>query len=251
MQTLKNLASPPEYTTDGLEIVEINWVKLVIDPSVMSESVQERIRKGRLSLPEANFIGKLIEPGERFLELGGGIGYTSTIVAKQNKAASVTTFEANPQLIPAMKRTHAMNNVVAEAVNAIVSSRKDRDTVPFYIHEDFRCSSLVKPGGGIKNVVEVPVMSFQEVLQSRSPTMLMVDIEGAEKDLFQNLDMSSVKKVYVELHKSIIWGRGIKRIFDFFSDNQFYYDPPASVGHVVLFRKLDNPPPVQMIKRTY
>ena len=221
----------------GPEIVEMQGVRVEIDPAVMSEKMQALIRAGNLSYQEARGVGSIIAKGERFLELGGGIGYTSSIVAKQNKAESITVVEANPQLIPLMRKTHAMNGVEATIVNAIVLPRKETDTVTFHVTEDFNASSLMQHKTKVTRAVEVPVMLFDDLRRACSPTMLMIDVEGGELAVLDGANLQGIKKIYVELHKWKIGERGIKKIFDILSAKGFAYDPKHSRGTVVLFRR--------------
>lgn len=226
---------------DAPEIVELNGVRILIDPAYMSKHVQQLVRSGRLSQPEARLMAKLVEPEDRFVELGGGIGYTSALVARQGKAASIVTFEANPQLIPVIQSNHALNGVAATAVNAVVLPEKKTETVPFAVRRHFNRSALARPERARRHVVEVPVMSFAEMIAKFAPTMLMVDIEGGEDALFQNVDLPGVRKVLVEVHKAHIGDAGIRRLFRFFSERGFRIDPAGSAGQVLLFRRSNSP----------
>jgi FkbM family methyltransferase len=201
--------------------------------------MQQVIRSGRLSHPEALLLARTLEPGDRLVELGGGIGYTSTLAAKQGKAACIVTFEPNPGLMRAMRQTHALNEVKVTGANAVVMSRKDFPTVPFYVHEDFWVSSLSRPDDGrVKEIVDVPVLAFGDVLAEFEPTMLMIDIEGAELELLEHAELPSVRKILLELHVERTGEVGVKRIFDALSQRSFCYDPKNSAGAVVMFRRL-------------
>jgi len=224
------VAPPPE-------IVELNGVRIAIDPAIMAKRVRNLIRTGQLSEPEAGLVGGLVEDGERFLELGAGIGYTSSLVARRGKAASIATFEANPRLIASIRSTHELNGVEATVVNAVVLARKTADTVPFFVRKSFTASSLIEAGRDYASVVDVPVIPFDEVIARFSPTMLMIDIEGGEGSLFKDVELPGVNKVLLEMHKSLIGPDGVRRVLDFFAKRGFVRDPDCSVGQVVLFRR--------------
>lgn len=227
-------------TPDTREIVVSNGVKLVINPAIMSPKLQDIIRRGGLSKVESRGIARLIEDGDRFIELGGGIGYTSSVAALQNKAESITTIEANPGIIEAIRETHALNNVTATVVNAVVMPRKTSATVPFFIHKHFNSSSLAEPRkkADILKVVDVPVISLEEMIAAYSPTLFMIDIEGAELSLLDGAILTGINKVYVELHPGRIGDHGVRQIFDLLSRQDFAYDTVHSVKDVVLFRRL-------------
>jgi hypothetical protein len=80
----------------GRETIDIRGVRIAIDPARMSERMLNHLRSGNHSQPEAGLMPKALEKGERFVELGGGVGYTSTLAFKTGVPASVTTFEAIP-----------------------------------------------------------------------------------------------------------------------------------------------------------
>ena len=90
-------------------------------------------------------------------------------------------------------------------------------------------------------IVQVPQVGFAEVLCDHAPTLLVVDIEGGELGLFDGVKLTTVRKVLIEIHEKIIGGVGVKAVFDFFSAQDFYYDPLGSEGRVVLFRRLEVP----------
>jgi len=140
-------------------------------------------------------------------------------------------------LIPTIRRTHARNGVSATVLNAVVLPEKTAETVPFYVHEHFSTSSLVEPADGYERIVDVPVVSFEELAREFRPTFLMIDIEGAEIDLFSGLDMAGINKVLIELHKEATGLAGIRQVFGFFAEAGFGYDPDHSSGNVVLFRR--------------
>lgn len=233
-----DLANAPSAPGSG-EIVEIAGVSVAIDPLCMSDRMQRLIRRGRLSQPEASLLPGCIEAGERFVELGGGIGYTSTLVAKTRRAAAIATFEANPGLISSIHTTHRLNGVEAVVRNAIVMARKTSTSVPFHVHRDFEISSLIEPPTGVRQVVQVPVISLDQLIAEFSPTMMMIDIEGAEVPLLSDVPLRGVKKVLLEFHINSTGHSGVRQVFDYFTSQSFYYDPAHSQGPVVLFRRLE------------
>ena len=146
-------------------------------------------------------------------ENGGPVSVEEASCARAGAvgSAAITTIEANPQLLPSMRQTHSLNGVVATAINAIVVAKKESEKIPFYIHKDFWISSLTKPAAGVVAVVDVAVLELADVLQEHKPTMLMIDIEGAELALLENQELPGVRKVLVELHLDQYGESGIKR----------------------------------------
>jgi spermidine synthase len=122
--------------------VTINGTPVAIDRKVMSSRMLEVLSNGSYEKIEAAQIPQIVEAGDRVVELGGGTGYISALVGKQKKASKITVYEANPQLISTIKRTHELNRVDVDVVNAVVLPSPTEETVPFYLRCDFWASSL-------------------------------------------------------------------------------------------------------------
>jgi FkbM family methyltransferase len=216
-------------------VATVHGVRLALDETRMSATMLEVIRAGNYEREEAHHIPAIVEPGERVVELGGGIGLISALVGRSGRAERVVVYEANPHLVPLLERTHALNGVDAEVVNAVVLPRPVAPTVPFYLRRDFWASSLSPEPYGYDEVVEVPVVGFEEMLERHRPTLLVVDIEGGEAELFRDVALTGVKKVYIEVHQQVLGRIGMKRLFDAFSRRDFHYDQWHSTHGVILF----------------
>lgn len=83
--------------------------------------------------------------------------------------------------------------------------------------------------------VDVPVFSFNAVVERIRPTLIICDIEGGEIELFEHANLTGVQKVMVEIHQSVVGRMNIKRLFDMFSARNFHYDEHHSSGSVILF----------------
>ncbi len=213
----------------------INGIKLAIEPEVMSPTMIEVIESGKYEGTEAREIARIVQPGERIVELGAGIGFIALTALRTGKVAQIASFEANPRLIPIIERNAALNGLSFDVVNAVVDAREDGGTVPFYVRRDFWASSLAPGPWGYEAEVAVPRMSFAAMRERYRPSMLIVDIEGAEEALFRDIALTGIKKVYMELHQNVIGRVGMKNVFDFMSSRDFHYDQHHSRGSVVLF----------------
>jgi FkbM family methyltransferase len=178
----------------------------------------------------------MIEPGERILEIGGGIGFTSTLCAKNPNTEAIRVFEANPSLISYIREVHALNTVHnADIVNAVLTNGTAPATLDFYLREQFWASSLSPQPGGYTSSVPVATRNFSREIQDFRPSLIICDIEGGEVDLFRNADLTGVKRVFMEVHPRVVGKRGLKSLFDAFSARNFYYEPQFSNGAVVMF----------------
>ncbi|MDW8443082.1 MAG: FkbM family methyltransferase [Acetobacteraceae bacterium] len=221
------------------DCVSVGGIQIAIDPRVMSPRMLEVIRSGDYERPEAYLLPSILQPGERVVELGAGVGYISALCARHTGVESVAVYEANPHLIPLIKRTHALNGVRCSVENAVVVSGESGGTRTFYLRDDFWASSLSPGPYGYRETVEVPVVGLSDVLARHRPTMLIIDIEGGEVELCRDVALPGVKKVFIEVHQNIIGRNGMKSIFQFFLERDFHYDQWHSSHGVILFSHVD------------
>jgi FkbM family methyltransferase len=216
--------------------VTVDGIKVAVDPERVSPTIVEHLRAGRYERQEAVNLPQIVQAGDRIVELGAGLGFISSLVSRLGLAESITVFEADPGLVPLIKRTHALNGVEAEVFNAVIAPTAMGETAPFYVRKDFWASSLSPEPYGYEDVIDVPVITFADMLARHRPTMLIVDIEGGEDTLFSgDVPLTGVKKVYLEIHQSVLGRVGMKRVFDFFSSRDFHYDQWHSSHGVILF----------------
>lgn len=221
---------------------ELNGVKLLHDDLIITPRVVAALKRGNYERPEMEATPKFLGPEDRVLELGAGIGYISSYVAKVIGVAHVTCVEANPTLADYIRRVHDLQGITNTTVRNCVAtpgegSEEAEKEANFYIREPFWSSSL-DPSRDSVSVVRVAQETLSDLIKEAGATAMIVDIEGGERDIFKGGDLGTVRKIYVELHTRYIRARGIKACFDALSEQGFYYDQRVSHGGVVLFRKL-------------
>ncbi|ARE39198.1 Methyltransferase, FkbM family [Rhodovulum sp. P5] len=227
-----------------LKTFTLRGIKIELPPHLLTPPILEAISAGRYERLEANQLVRILRDGDRLLELGGGIGYLSSLASKTVKLESCHVIEGNPELVPIIAKTHALNAVDAVVENAIALSRTGRldlvsaaqDEVAFYLRTNFWGSSL-SDSSAYREKVTVPVRDMQGLLDGIHPSVVIADIEGGEVDIFDRLDLRGVRSVLLEVHKSVIGIEGIHRIFATLSREGLLYDPDCSVGAVVHFTR--------------
>lgn len=220
---------------------DYNGVKLIMDRNIISPVIEQALTRGTYEGEEIKQLHKLIEPEERILEIGSGLGLMSTLAGKHESSVQVITVEANPQLIPYIQKVHEINGVQhVELISGILSNDTASGTVPFYIKENFWGSTLVKPKqNNYLKMVEVPIHNFNELILKTKPSMIICDIEGGELDLFIHANLTGVEKVLLEIHQRMIGRRGVKKIFECFAARDFHYDQYHSAGSVITFSHIN------------
>ena len=233
---------PPDRPAPDAEIgkVRSRGLRFPDDSSVLTPRLRRLLRSRRYEAGEANAVRALVGPDDVALELGAGIGFMSTLMAKSCKAREVHSFEANPRLIRYIRQVHALNGVSqVKLTNALLGARKGKAT--FYERDDLLASSLDPDPPGVGAAViathEVEVLNIKTVMRAIKPTALICDIEGAEATLLPLADLSTVRVAVLELHPQWIGKDGVQAVFDAFHKHGLTFYPKLSEKKVVAFRR--------------
>ena len=181
----------------------------------------------------------IVDYGDKVLEIGAGIGFISTLLARMQKVSKVIAYEANPGLMPFMADLHDLNGVNRiDRRNAVLTNDGDASKT-FYLRHDFWMGSLAEGPNPYSATVEVPTDPLNDVLRDEEITLIVCDIEGAEAFLFDDVDLAGVTRVYLELHDHVTGLKGVQSLFSAMNARGFAYDPRASSRSIVLFRRVE------------
>ena len=221
--------------------LDVSGVVIPFDPAVITPAIRAAMEAGRYETEEAAALAAAVEPGDRVVEIGAGIGFISTLLARDRRVASVLAVEANPHLLPYMARLHACNRVrKVRRLNAVLAPGGS-GTATFYLRRDFWMGSLAPGPNPWQATVEVPVRDLDAVLRDEAASLVVCDVEGAEAALFAEADLAGVDRVLLELHDHVTGLSGVGAVFAALAARGLVYDPRHSAGSVVLFRRLRDP----------
>ena len=212
-------------------------LKIPKHPELTTGRVRGALREGTYERKECDAVTRIVREGETVLELGGGIGYMSTLLSVTKKVARVVSYEANPTLIPYIRSVHAANGVTNVDLRNALLAPEPGDPVPFYIRRNFLGSSLdgtVEPDS-IVGTAQIEQHAIGSVLAEVKPDILVCDIEGAEARLLPAGDWSGLRAAVIELHPQWIGQAGVQAVFDCFQKAGLTYFPKASEAKVVTF----------------
>jgi hypothetical protein len=103
------------------------------------------------------------------------------------------------------------------------------------LQDHFPASRLASEGG---RIVDVPMIGFHDLLRAHRPHVVLMDIEGAETQLFDRPWKCPLRFCVLELHPRHYPPRAIKRIVDAMSAMSMTYDPAVSRGKILGFRRV-------------
>ncbi len=228
------------------EILDVGGVKVPVDPAVLSPAIIKSLRLGKYESPRLKCLAGMIEAGDRIIDIGGGIGFLAAWMALEGRAETIVSIDGHPGVQAYADQLHRLNGVTVTNRNAVVATVKAGPIATFYISDDLWSSSTIPGVREQAAVVEIPVLSFADLAAEYRPNMLVIDLEVMREYLrpeatsgpIEAMDLTGVDKVVVHLPIHLAGQRGIKRVFDFFSAQDFYYNIDHSRLAVVLFSRL-------------
>jgi FkbM family methyltransferase len=222
------------------KFIRSRGLKFPYDERVIDRKRRGLLHKDAYEQKESEAVLRQIKPDDVVIELGAGMGYMSTLMARKLGVRAVHAFEANPALIPYIRSVHKANGVDTVTVhNALLGAEEGE--VTFYVRGDFVASSMENnlgdKHGGVIAEEKVPVRAVSKVMDELKPTALVCDIEGAEQDLLPLMDLSGLRVAIVELHPQVFGQAGTTAVFRAMLDAGLTYFPRASNAKVVTFKR--------------
>ena len=226
-------AAPPSEPN----FIHSRGMKFPDDPAILRGRIRKLLRQNAYEAKESEAALRVVREGDRVIELGGGVGYMSTLVASKRNVASVHSFEANPNLIPYIRRVHAANGLSnAHVTNAILGPAPGK--ADFYVRDRILSSSLTRfIDEDPPEAHQIDVLDAAQVFAALTPSVLICDIEGAEVDLIPNLPLDTLRAAIIELHPQWIGPDGVNKVFAAFMRAGMAYYHRSSHNKVVAFRR--------------
>jgi FkbM family methyltransferase len=214
----------------------LNGVDLSLPKGLATPAILEKLADGSYEEDEARSADRCVRKGFRVLELGAGIGYVTSLCAQRAGPENVLSVEANPDLLPVIEANLARNGLSGVSVmhGAVTGPVEEGAMAEFAVSEGYTGSSLGGKGRGVR----VPLISVHDLIRAHKPHVVLMDVEGAEADMFNRLWKCPLRFCVMELHPRKYHARTIKKIVDFMSAMDMTYDPVTSRGKVLGFRKV-------------
>jgi len=209
-------------------------VMLPVKHALVSPGIAREIYLGDYEAKEIEIISRRLAADDVVFEVGAGLGFLSAYCAKRTGAKRVFAYEANPELIPLIRQTHARNQVAPTLTNALLANGDGERE--FHLENEFWASSAHRSGG---RSITVRQLDRNTELARVKPSFLIVDIEGGEAEFFAGADLSRVRKICVETHPDVLGDRllsemvadlvakGFALDFSLIRKNVFFFHRPA------------------------
>jgi FkbM family methyltransferase len=215
-------------------LTDVAGIRLLVEGAWATSSVRTAIFTGQYERGELHALETTLRSDDRYLEIGGGIGVLAAKAASVTGPKSVTVVEANPALVPVIRRTLELNGFQdVEVIAAAVSAATATGDISFYVHQDFWTSSLEYVADGRE--IRVPLLGLHDLIRDRQITYLNLDVEGAEVELLREALPSSIRALCVELHPAAAGHEAITGVVRALLGQGFNLRLDAADGQVLVF----------------
>lgn len=209
----------------------VQGVALSISYAMINTRLKVALESGRYEDSLARAVKELLRPDDVYFELGAGIGFLSTLAARVlGDAARVHVYEANPELIPVIKRTWKDNAVAGNVYNCILGAGP-RDARDFHVAPAFWASSadIAYPKS---ETIQVEQRDLLKQMDKKAATFLVVDIEGGERDVLDKALSPLVRVVVAHYHARIVGQEMVDALWRHLEEQGFREVPELTAGIV-------------------
>lgn len=191
-----------------LRTSRLDGVRLITEPGRVSRQVRSGIFKETYEEPERILIRSVLRPGDRVLEVGGGVGFISLLCAEIVGPENVLTYEANPAMLDLMLANYALNDRRPTLRNRAVTARGGEIT--FFVSDNIISSSAYQREGS--RAVTIPSDAIDVVISEWRPSVLVMDVEGAEVDILPASTLAGIRAIVLELHPHVVSAEALGRM---------------------------------------
>jgi FkbM family methyltransferase len=150
--------------------------------------------------------GGYIRRGDRVLEAGGGLGILSMNVADIVGDDAVVVFEAHPRTAAVLQANLTLNrhSIRIERKALVADDRGDVAFADAIDASGFGSSSTHRIDPAMPTIT-VPAETLAAAIRRIDPTVLVIDVEGAEHDLLASVsDWGRLRSIHMEMHPDVL-----------------------------------------------
>ncbi|MFC5069268.1 FkbM family methyltransferase [Flaviflagellibacter deserti] len=180
----------------------IDGVLVSTDPNdPLLRPIRAKIFKGVYEAPERALLKMLLTPEDRVLDIGACTGLIASLSAMTVGSENVVAYEANPRLQKLILCNFALNGVSPHLHMKAITA--DGRAVTLHITGNLFSSSLIDRQHQT-DTESIPSEPIAAVLEKERPTLVSMDVEGAEEELIGATEFPGVRKILIETHPHIV-----------------------------------------------
>ena len=178
----------------------LHGINVYIDSNAITPTIRRQILSRSYEGAEFRAVKEFITKDDVVMELGAGLGVVSIICAKIASGSNVHSYEANPDLEKIIQENYMLNHVQPNLKIALLG--RGAGVLPFYVSDEFWSSSLIEITGAKR--IDVAQLDLNSEIRRIKPTCLVIDIEGGEADIIDQIDPGTISKLIMEWHPHVL-----------------------------------------------
>jgi FkbM family methyltransferase len=216
----------------------LRGLTLTLPDAALRGGLEKALTSGRYEHQEADAVLHHLRPGDRFLDLGAGLGFLCALAARVLGADAVTGVEAGPETVELARANLAANGYAGVNLLHGAVTAKESGEVEFGQRPAFWASALQSADGWPANarVLRVPALPIAGLLALARPTVLCCDIEGAELEVLAEAQ-PGVRLIVVETHPGLYGEEGAARLEARLAAQGFAFTAEGSKGATKVYSR--------------
>ncbi|MGI9415173.1 MAG: FkbM family methyltransferase, partial [Hyphomicrobiales bacterium] len=185
------------------DLIDFGGFHVAVDLDQWPAKILRALLRRHYERHELRLVSRLLEPGDRVIELGSAIGVVALASARIVAPEGIGCFDANPEMVTAARANFTRNGKPIHVENTVLMPGKEvgkgRPKTTFYVTPYFLSSSLIEHRDDM-TAVQVPNASLEAAIAARAANVAIVDIEGGEFALLGAADLAGIETLILELH---------------------------------------------------
>ena len=154
---------------------------------------------------EMSFLLHFLKPADTFYDVGANVG-SYTILAAGVCRASVLSFEPVPKTYNFLKGNISVNNVEELVTTFMAAVGSAKGSISFTKSFDTVNHVVVPNTNDEVDLINVPVISLDEIKTDNIPALIKIDVEGYETEVIKGMEellqTRALKAIIIELNGS-------------------------------------------------
>jgi len=179
----------------------IDGVKVITDRKRIPPFIQKLLFRKQYEDHERALVREHLRRGDRVLEIGCGIGLVSLVATRVCGEGNVFSYEANPRMEEIIRENYRLNGWEPDLTMKAVTA--DGRRLKFFQEANILSSSLIDRNLDGREI-EIESVAINDAIRRHDPTVIVMDVEGAEEEILPVADLEGVRALILELHPHII-----------------------------------------------
>lgn len=215
-----------------------HWIEIYEDPS-MSLLKRDKIYEQETTV----FLRNHIQKGQTVWDVGANIGYFSLEFARSvGPKGKVLSFEPHPEIFQLLQRNIIRNNYKNVRLHNQACGSSSGETKLYFSTENEGNHKIIENSNS-NNFALTEVVTLSTFLNEYSPSIIKMDIEGAELLALQGLGQENLKKLAIDFvieyhpYEMSFFNIEGKQVLDFFMSSGYKFRNLAYPDYPIISRE--------------